>query len=86
MLAGLLSGMYSSIYIATPIMLWVAKRQRHEGAPTALATAGSGGGASPSAPVTYVPESEGGPSVADQVEAARERRERKNAGPKQRRR
>jgi preprotein translocase SecF subunit len=88
MLAGLLSGMYSSIYIATPIMLWVAKRGGHNTS-AALSTVAAGGGvASPAAPaVTYAPvEAGAAPSVAEQVEAARERRERKSGGPKQRRR
>jgi SecD/SecF fusion protein len=93
MLAGLLATAYSSITIATPLMLWITRLLNRPGSGTVLSAAGAnvGGGMSTvelgptSAAALSTPGSEA-PSMAAQVEAARERKERKSGPPKQRRR
>jgi SecD/SecF fusion protein len=93
MLAGLLATAYSSICIATPIMLWLAKRADNSARAVAAGAGGAGGNTATSpmstgaggAAALSLGEPEP-PSVAAQVEAARERRERKAGVPKQRRR
>ncbi|MDQ3023034.1 MAG: protein translocase subunit SecD [bacterium] len=84
MLAGLLATAYSSICIATPIMRWLARRaEAGRGAATAGSLSTGAGGA---AALSLGESSTEVTSVAAQVEAARERRERKGDAPKQRRR
>lgn len=84
MLAGLISGAYSSLYIATPLWLWLhrkfAARPPADGTPV-LATAGAGGGGG--TPVVEVtPETEG----AVEAEARRQSERKRTGKPQQRRR
>jgi SecD/SecF fusion protein len=90
MLAGLLATAYSSITIATAIMLWLSKRASASPTAAAAGAGGAGGnvaiGAGGASGLDLDRPTDIAPSVAEQVEAARERRERKGSTPRQRRR
>lgn len=78
MLVGMISGGYSSIFVATPLMLWFS-RGRLKMAP-AEETAGAG------TVSLDVPEAEGESAVTQMVEEARDKKTKKKAVKKQRRR
>jgi hypothetical protein len=90
MLAGLLATAYSSITIATAIMLWLSRRASASPTAAAAGAGGAGGnvaiGAGGASGLDLDRPTDIAPSVAEQVEAARERRERKGSTPRQRRR
>lgn len=79
MLIGMICGGYSSIFVATPLMLWLT-RGRLQLEPAADAVTGTAG-------VTLdVPDAEVRSPVAELVDESRERKAKKKGGKKQRRR
>ena len=79
MLIGMISGGYSSIFVATPLMLWLTRGKLK------MEAAGAGG-IDVATESLDVPDAEGHSSVADLITHGGERKTRKKGGKKQRRR
>ena len=79
MLIGMICGGYSSIFVATPLMLWLTRGKLK------MEAAGVGGIDSATESLD-VPDAEARSSVADLISESAERKARKKGGKKQRRR